>query len=445
LRPGFHFSPKRGWTNDPNGLVEHNGRFHLFFQHNPYGANWGNMHWGHATSRDLVRWEETGEALYPDATGTMFSGSGVVVWDRGTMFPVSDAGTGPLMVLFYTAAGGTGPQSRGQKFTQALAYSADEGRTWRKYHGNPIVEEITGGNRDPKVIWHAPTRQWVMVLYVERNKTHMAAFLTSPNLREWTFRSEVPGFFECPDLFPLSVPGPALVRLWVLTAANSEYMLGTFDGATFTPQTAMLPGHRGKGFYAAQTFADMPDFRRVQIGWLQAPAPGMPFNQCMSLPFELALLETPDGPRLARQPVRELERLRAKSHDAAGIALNPGDANPLESITGELIEVRAEFVPDAKAVVAFDVRGIPVEYDAATQHITVNGHRAPAPLRNGRQRLSIFLDRTVIEVFASDGLTYAPLPVIPDRENRSVRAAVRGGGVRFDSLAAHELSSIWKP
>jgi sucrose-6-phosphate hydrolase SacC (GH32 family) len=164
----------------------------------------------------------------------------------------------------------------------------------------------------------------------------------------------------------------------------------------------------------------------------------------MSLPLELELLETPDGPRLTWQPVRELERLRARSHETSGLELAPGAANPLGSATGELVEVRADFSPDPKAVLTFDVRGVPVEYDAATQHITVNGHRAPAPLRNGRQRLAIFLDRTVIEVFASDGLTYVPLPVIPDRAKRSVSATVRDGRVRFTALTAHELSSIWE-
>jgi fructan beta-fructosidase len=440
LRPGIHFSARRGWLNDPNGLVHHRGQFHLFFQHNPYGWNWGNMHWGHATSPDLVHWKEIGEALYPDELGTMFSGSAVV--DHRNTSGLG-RGTYPPIVLFYTAAGGTGAQSPGQRFSQCFAYSDDDGHTWKKFAGNPVVKEITPGNRDPKVLWHEPSQQWVMVLYVEKNKTHTIEFLTSPNLRDWSPRSETSGFYECPDFFELPVEGDAKQKRWVLTAASSEYMLGDFDGTSFTPVSTKLPGHRGKGFYAAQTFSDMPDGRRVQIGWLQAPSPGMPFNQCMSLPLELSLLATPDGPRLAWQPARELERLRAKSHGRGRFLLEPGGSNPAANARGEWLEVRAEFAATDAANLAIDVRGVKISYDSRTEEIVVNDHRAPAPMRGGRQRLIVYIDRTCIEVLASDGLTYVPLPVIPDAAKRGVEVSVEKGRIQFDSLAVHELRSIW--
>lgn len=442
LRPQLHFSARRGWNNDPNGLVFYRGAYHLFFQHNPYGWGWGNMHWGHAVSSDLVRWREVGEALYPDATGPMFSGSAVVDWKNSSGF--GNNGEPPL-VLIYTAAG--------NPTVQCLAYSIDGGKTFTKYAGNPVVKQMTAGNRDPKVIWHEPTKRWVMTLYVGFDETkggkkttrHTIQFFTSTNLKEWKVVSEIDGFFECPDFFELPVDGNATNRKWVLTAASSEYMVGTFNGTKFMPETTKLSGHRGKGFYAAQTFSDIPqrDGRRIQIGWLQAPSPGMPFNQAMTLPLELNLVSTAAGPRLTWQPARELQQLRAKTVHGP-TRLQAGGPIALGDITSDLLEVRAEFDVMADTEVRFDVRGVPVRYDAARQELTVNGHRAPAPLLNGKQRLTIYADRTAFEVFASDGLTYVPMPVIPKSDARSVELSVTGSPVSFSRLDVHELKSIWR-
>src|SRR5215469_9171856 len=172
LRPQLHFSPRRGWLNDPNGLVFYEGKYHVFFQHNPYGWNWGNMHWGHAVGPDLIHWREVGEALYPDSLGPMFSGSAVVDWRNTSGFGRDGK---PPLVLFYTAAG--------NPTVQCLAYSNDGGKTFTKYEQNPVVEQFTPGNRDPKIIWHEASRRWVMVLYVESaDKKHTIYFLTSPDL-----------------------------------------------------------------------------------------------------------------------------------------------------------------------------------------------------------------------------------------------------------------------
>ena len=434
LRPQLHFSPQRGWNNDPNGLVFFKGEYHLFFQHNPYGWNWGNMHWGHAVSRDLVHWQEIGEALAPDDRGPMYSGSAVVDWNNTS--GLGQAGQPPV-VLCYTAAG--------NPTVQCLASSTD-GRHFTKFSGNPVVPQITGGNRDPKVFWHEPTQRWIMVLYVEQDQRHTIQFLTSPNLKHWTVTSQVEGLFECPDFFELPVDGNAANRKWVLTAASSEYLVGRFDGQTFTPETPKLKGHLGRGFYAAQTFSDIPaaDGRRIQIGWLQAPSPGMAFNQTMSLPLELKLTSTAAGPRLTWLPVKELTTLRARSHSVGPLTLRPGDANPLANASGELLEVRAEFKPGAASVLNLTVRGVVISYDAARQELNVNGHRAPAPLRDGKQSLLIYADRTAFEVFASGGLTYVPLPVIRPAGDRSVEATVSGDAVMFSVLEAHELRSLWR-
>ena len=184
-RPQFHFSSRRGWLNDPNGLVYYDGTYHLFYQHNPYGTQWGNMHWGHAVSRDLVHWTEVDIALYPDDMGTMFSGSGIV--DAENTSGLRTGADAPL-VLLYTAAGGTSARSKGQRFTQCLAYSNDGGKTWSKYDGNPVFDHIVGENRDPKIVWHEPTRQWIMALYLEDQQFTL---LGSPDLKQWTRLSDV--------------------------------------------------------------------------------------------------------------------------------------------------------------------------------------------------------------------------------------------------------------
>ena len=437
LRPQFHFSARRGWLNDPNGLVYRDGEYHLFFQHCPFSVGDGVKYWGHAVSRDLVHWQELGEALEPDALGPMWSGSAVVDWANTSGF---GQGGKPPLVLIYTAAG--------EPFTQCIAYSRD-GRTVTKYARNPVVANITGGNRDPRVFWHAPTQKWVQALYVSEGGNHTIHFLTSPNLQDWTAASVMRGtpgtnfLYECPDIFALPLDGdPARLR-WVLMGANTEYVVGDFDGTTFHAQTPPQPGHQGRGFYAPQTVSDAPNHRRIQIGWWQTNTPGMPFNQSMSLPLDLGLISTPGGPRLTWTPVRELEALRAAPHDAGQRAIDGNHRFPLPP--GDGVELRAEWTPGpAPASVAFSVRGLSVVYDTGKQQVTVGDLVAPAPLRGGRARLCIFADRTGLEVFASDGLTFVPLPHNLTAGDTSVVVSTEGGPVTFDRLVGYALKSIWR-
>ena len=274
-RPQFHFTPQKGWTNDPNGLVFYKGEYHLFFQHNPFGTQRGNMTWGHAISHDLVHWKQQANAIGPDVRGTIFSGSAVV--DNGNTAGFQ-SGEEKTLVAIYTAAGGTSPESKGQSFTQCIAYSNDRGRTWIKYSGNPVVPHMVGGNRDPKVVWHSPTKQWIMVLFVDGNTFR---FLASPNLKNWTILRDitVPGAAECPDFFEMRVEGELGPTKWVWTAANDHYVIGAFDGKRFIPEVMTQPGHWGQNYYAVQTYSGLPDARRVQVGWMNGGEyPDMPFN-----------------------------------------------------------------------------------------------------------------------------------------------------------------------
>jgi sucrose-6-phosphate hydrolase SacC (GH32 family) len=399
------------------------------------------MHWGHAVSRDLVHWDEVGDVLAPDQFGPMFSGSAVVDWKNTS--GLGKDGKPPL-VLIYTAAG--------NPTVQCIASSTD-GRTFTKFAGNPVLKQITEGNRDPKVMWFEPTKKWVMVLYVTLpGNKHSVHFLTSPNLRNWSLASVIKGgmgensfLAECPNFFELAVDGDSSKKKWVLAGANSEYEIGTFDGTKFSPETPKLQDQSGKEFYAPQIFSDIPpkDGRCIQIGWIRTETRGMPFNQSMTIPMELKLISTQDGPRLARSPVKELECLQAKSLDFGTLKLHPDGANPLAGIKSELVELRAEFEPSDTSKVIFNIRGATVIYDTKKQEVAVNGLGAPAPLRGRHQRLTIFCDRTELEVFASDGLTYVPMPFQAKADDLALGVEVLGGEVTMTTLDAYEFKSAW--
>jgi fructan beta-fructosidase len=429
LRPQFHFSSRRGWNNDPNGLVYYRGEYHLFYQHNPYGWDWGNMHWGHAVSSDLVHWQELPIAIYPHQFGDwVFSGSAVV--DRANTASFQTGREAPL-VAAYTSTG------RGE----CIAFSNDQGRTWTDYSGDPVVRH---SGRDPRLLWHAPSKRWVMAVYDELDGKRWIAFYTSPDLKQWKFESRVEGFFECPDFFELPLDGRPARKLWVLTAGSSEYMLGTFDGHQFTPQTPKLPGHRGNAFYAAQTYSDIPasDGRRIQIGWGQIATPGMPFNQMMTFPCELTLRSTSEGPRLCFPPVKELNRLHAARHAWSGLTLGVG-TNLLAGIRGDLFDLRAQIAVGNTGGVRLVVRGVPVVYDAAKQELVCHDRRNPLPRINGKVRLQVLVDRTSLEIFGNDGMLYMPMAgkFIPD--DHSLALTATDATIRCDSLEVNELKSIW--
>ena len=440
LRPQFHFSPKRGWTNDPNGMVYYAGEYHLFFQHNPYGRNWGNMTWGHAVTKDLIHWKELDDALHPDHGGTIFSG-GAVVDSNNT----SGLGNGnkPAMVMFHTGS---------RSWGQYLSWSTD-GRTFETLQ-KAVVPRINKDNRDPKVIWYEPTKKWVMVEWVERgnNEQHSVQILTSPNLRDWTATSIVMGgigndryLFECPEFYELPVEGAGGQKKWVLTGANTEYAIGTFDGATFTPEIQRLQQQHGRDFYAPQTFSNEPNGRRIEIGWWRTHTgkDEMTFNRSMSLPLECKLVQTPEGIRLTRMPVKEVEGLRSKTYRLGKQTLKPGGANPLKNINIELAELDLECIPGTAAALTLDIRGVAVVYDPAKKELRADGVVAPVPLINGKLRLKIYADRTGLEIFANEGLIFMPININLSGTNRTLTLSATGGTVKVSNLDVYELNSIW--
>jgi fructan beta-fructosidase len=429
-RPQFHFSSRRGWNNDSNGLVFYRGEYHLYYQHNPYGWNWGNMHWGHAVSTDLVHWKELPLALYPQRFGDWcFSGSAVVDSDNTAGFKT---GAEDVIVAAYTSTG------RGE----CIAYSNDRGCTFTDYAGNPVV---THQGRDPKVIWYKPGRHWVMAVYDERDKSRGISFYTSRNLKDWQFRSRIEGFYECPEIFELRVDGNRDNTKWVLHAADGNYVLVRFDGKTFVAESDRQPWSYGNCFYASQTYNNLPpeDGRRIQIAWGRIATPGMPFNQCMLFPCELTLRTTEDGIRMSAEPVREIESLHQQAYRWTEEALTR-EGNVLAHITGDLFHLRGRFEVGTAAGLDLVIRGVPVAYDAQKQELSCQGKKAPLRPTDGTIQLEILVDRTSIEIFGNQGRVYMPIGVIPADNDKSLRLHARGNGVRIQSLEVYRLRSAWE-
>ena len=441
-RPQFHFSPKANWTNDPNGLVFYKGEYHLFFQHNPFGINWGNMHWGHAVSKDLVHWEELPIALEPDALGTCFSGSAVVDWDNTSGLQRGDE---KVLVALYTGA--PVPEVEGgPKFSQCMAYSNDRGRTWTKYEKNPVLGHIIGGNRDPKVFWHKATHRWVMALYKD---AHDFAFFASPNLREWTHLSDItlPDSSECPDIFELPVDGDAKNTKWVFLGGDGSYVLGSFDGTVFKAETEKCKADWGANYYATQSYSDIPeaDGRRIQIAWMNGGRyPRMPFNQQMNFPCELRLRSLPEGIRLCRMPVREIELLHEPGLTRGDFTLAPGE-NPLAELSGDLFDLRVEIELGEAAEVGLTLRGEALRYNVKDKTLTCLGKTAPMNAVNGVISLQVLLDRASVEVFGNGGSVPMSICFEPKKENRTVALFSAGGPAKVRSLQAFPMRSGWKP
>ncbi|MBO6159575.1 MAG: glycoside hydrolase family 32 protein [Firmicutes bacterium] len=281
FRPRWHFTPRFGWINDPNGLVCHDGRYELYFQHNPKALVWGNMTWGHAISGDLVHFHELEPSLFPDEEGTMFSGCGIVN-EHGLLNLPKDA-----LIYFYTVAthrDETKPESDQPWFKIRLAYSLDGGKTLIKAF-DPVLESLAVSNRDPKVFYHEETKAYVMVLWLEN---HDFGIFRSENLLhfELSDRITLEKGFECPDLFRLEVEGTD-EKKWVFWAADGSYYVGSFDGFHFIQEEPRRLAYQTKLPYAAQTYSGTG--KVLQIAWLRTKTRGEAFTGMLSLPRELSL------------------------------------------------------------------------------------------------------------------------------------------------------------
>lgn len=429
-RPSYHFSTSYGWINDPNGMVYYDGEYHLYYQYNPYGSRWGNMHWGHAVSEDLVSWEHIPFALAPDSLGTIFSGSAVIDKKNTSGFG-KDA-----LVAIYTSAG------RSQ--TQSIAYSSDRGRTFTKYDGNPILSDLKYPDfRDPKVIWHEESSKWIMALATGQTIT----FYSSEDLKEWDRLSEFgegigshDGVWECPDLFTLDFNG---ATKWILIVSinpggpnggsATQYFIGDFDGTNFIPDNLPYPIwlDYGRDNYAGVTWSniDESDGRRLFIGWMSNwdyanDVPQVNFRGAMTLPRELKLVHNGNHLIVANPPVEEVNSLRGEVRQIDMFTVE--ETYEIENLTNEnngtfelemnvdtgsseyfTLELRND--KEEKIIFNFDLENGIFSVDRSLSGIVdfnnnfANKNSEAAMLKKKSYDIRLFVDKASTEIFIDNG------------------------------------------
>lgn len=470
-RPAFHFSPAQNWTNDPNGLVFLDGEWHIFYQHNPFENKWGHMSWGHAVSKDLVKWEHLPVAI-PEDSVWIFSGSVVVDKNNTSGFGANS------MIAIYTA------DYHGKKENQHLAYSTDKGRTWTKYKKNPLIAaplpdgKVMKDFRDPNVFWHEPSKQWIMTLALPTEfKIHIYG---SKNLLNWNFLSEfgkqgdITKIWECPALIELPVEGKATSQ-WVLfiSASNPhpdfvgmQYFVGNFDGKTFTntnkPDTKLYVDY-GKDFYAAIPFNNTP--RKLLLGWMASwqytdALPTFPWKGQMSIPREISLKAMPEGIRLVQKPADEI--LKAKNWrgivqmEEMGIEEDNGMMWHNQS-SAYMIDVEFELSGASEVgVKVFRNQSTNQEtligYQRDTEQLYVNRINSgkiisanfpsmdaiPMKTARGTVRMQIFVDKSSVEVFGNDGEATITSLVFPEGGKSDWQLFSRNGRAKVTKLKVWE-------
>lgn len=444
-RPACHHTPPYGWMNDPNGMFYKDGEWHLYYQYNPYGSQWENMHWRHSVSRDLVTWQDRGVALSPDGLGTVFSGSCVVDHDNTAGF-----GRGAV-VAFYTSAG--------ENQTQSLAYSTDGGQTFTKYAGNPIITASVPDFRDPHVFRHEETGRWIMILAAGQEMN----IYSSANLKDWTYESSFghgygnhDGVWECPDLMELPVSGTG-EKKWVLLCninpggpfggSATQYFTGTFDGHRFTcesaPEVTKWMDY-GKDHYATVTFDNAPDGRRVAIGWMSNwqyanQLPTMQYRSANTITRDLGLFTDGGETYLSSTPSPEMTAARGK------VLARRSTARRRTFAAGDgACEIAVDFISSIRkpiAITLLNSKGekVVMTYDPAASTFsmdrTASGQTGfsdafpvvtTAPVHGGQMRsLRIFVDRCSIEAFDGEGRVAMTNLVFPSEPYNTV--TVSGG------------------
>ncbi len=440
LRPCLHFTVKNGWNNDPNGLVYADGVYHMFFQYNPCRAQWGNMHWGHATSRDLVHWTEGDIALFPDEYGTMYSGCAVM--DEKNRTGLGSAAH-PPMLLYYTAAAGCNRMSEGKAFTQRLFYSTDGGKTFTPYPA-PMVEHVAAANRDPKVVYVDEMQCYVMVLYIDGNEFQL---FSSADLLHWThfqtmtFADEN----ECPNLtkVPVVTDGKKNGYRWVLFGAKGIYVVGSFTGGQYVVEQGPARCNSGTNAYAGQVFSGLCDDSVVLIDWVVAHIQDARFTQAMSLPVNLTLDRVDGRFMLTHTPIAALADLRGEKYTVLGLSQQPQTIFDAKTEAFCACEWTLDMPYDSDNVVTLQTWGHTVTVDMRSNEITTDQGACTLSAERKNVSLHAYVDKGVLEIFA-DGGRFCFTSRFPYDEAERTIAVQAQKPVPDAQMTLYDLKNIWQ-
>ncbi|MBC8751586.1 MULTISPECIES: glycoside hydrolase family 32 protein [Paraburkholderia] len=491
-RSVLHYTPQRNWMNDPNGLVYYKGLYHLFYQYNPNGNFWGDMSWGHATSRDLMHWHEQPVAMRAEETEEIFSGS--IVVDAHNTSGLGAANSPPLVAL-YTSMYKAGSGHEAGTQAQSLAYSTDDGKTWRQYSRNPVLtlDPESKNFRDPKVSWYAQGGYWLMTTVVA--DAHVVKIYRSNNLIDWTFLSDfsLPGvphreaLWEMPDLFPLLLDGDSRQQKWVMIlnvnpwsiagGSGAMYFVGNFDGKTFTPEHVPTAGadpadyqwlDHGADYYAAGTITNAPGGDAITLGWMSnwdyaQQVPTTPWKGAMALPRLLALKTVGGVPRLISTPIEQYARLlrEDKTTRVNTFSVSSATQQLAVSTRGIVQNIALTISPHSARRAGIIVRGSEngevgtrIFYDTTSRTLTLDRsksgetgfsnafskqHIVNLPLENGKLPLTIVVDRNSVEVFADHGRRVITDLIFPASTDNRISVFADDGEATFSDIAVTNL------
>jgi fructan beta-fructosidase len=468
-RPQFHFTPEKNWMNDPNGMVYFNGKYHLFYQYFPDGVVWGPMHWGHAESVDLLHWKHLPIALYPDKLGWIFSGSAIVDKENTAGF-----GKNALIAIFTYHNDAIWKSGKKNTESQALAYSLDEGKTWLKYKGNPVLNNSGEQDfRDPKVFWNESSARWNMVLAAGDK----IKIFSSMNLKKWQFESDFKpldddkdlGVWECPDLLPMKVENSNEIK-WLMIVnhgdkapnggSGTRYFIGDFDGKTFNATQKAIWMDGGTDFYAAVTYSNTPNDKKILLGWMSnwqyaTKVPTEVWRSAMTLPRELQLVKEKNTYLVTQKIIPEFSSLKKtvfelnevatpfvnKSVDLSQteITFNAGDARDIIiSISNSKGEIFNVIVSDNKLVTDRSNSGLKdfnPTFTAKPQVMSLNDKKIDS--------FQLIIDKSSIEILLNDG-QFSMTNLIFPTENYSTLTIISKEDKPIRDLKINSISRVWK-
>jgi len=470
FRPVYHHTPLYGWMNDANGLVYKDGEYHLYYQYNPYGSKWGNMHWGHSVSKDLMHWEHLAPAIARDTLGHIFSGSSIVDQEN-----VAGYGAGSILA-YYTSAS----DKNGQ--IQCLAYSKDNGRTFTKYEKNPVLRPSDGLKdfRDPKVFWYAPESKWVMIVSADKEMR----FYDSHNLKDWNYLSSFgegygvqPCQFECPDMVELPVDGDINYKKWALIVnvnpgcyfggSATQYFIGDFDGTKFIcdnqPNVTKWMDW-GKDHYATVTWSDAPDNRRIAIAWMSNwqyanDVPTSQYRSPNSIPRDLSLFAIDGGIYLQSAPSPELLKLRGVSKKRSFKVNGTRIVKDLIPNNEGAYEIELSLKNQQAEIIGFRLYNdkgeeVDMQYDMKEKKFSMDRRKSGEVNFNenfpmltwtaiegdkDEMKLRLFVDRSSVEAFGDGGRFAMTNQVFPSEPYNHISFYSKGGAYKVDSFVVYKL------